>query len=138
MHNRANMTTRRAKPKALWHQIKHGDATQAKRRRPIRRMSKRLARDRRKDCAIVRDWIKGKPCDAAGLYTATGPVCSFGPHKATDRHHTRGRLGPLLHDQRYWLPLCRRAHDFVRDHPAEAKRLGLIQGPWNHQPKKAI
>ena len=98
-----------------------------------------MARERRKDRENVKEWILGKLCAAAGLRDQLGQlICRAKAHRATDRHHTRGRVGTLLHDRRFWLPLCRCSHNWVNDHPLTAKALGLLDpGPWNHAPKKA-
>lgn len=63
-------------------------------------------------------WLVGKRCARCG----------------TDQnltvHHMAGREGPLLRDQRHWLPLCLsfplRCHDWVEHHKEEAARLGWI------------
>lgn len=53
---------------------------------------------------------------------------------ATDVHHQRGKVGPLYLDERFWLPVSRAGHRWIHDHPRESRALGLIGGPWNHQP----
>jgi hypothetical protein len=52
---------------------------------------------------------------------------------ATELHHGRGRLGELLMDQNYWLPLCRVCHNWAHTHIDEARKVGLIcaMGQWN-------
>ena len=56
--------------------------------------------------------------------------------RADDNHHSRGRIGTLLLDQRFWVPVCRQHHDWIGAHPAEARALGLIAplGQWNTKP----
>lgn len=46
---------------------------------------------------------------------------------ADDVHHIRGREGLLLFDIRYWLPVCRKCHDWIRDNPKQARELNLDQ-----------
>ncbi len=65
--------------------------------------------------------------------------------KATDLHHQRGRLGALLCNARFWLPLCGLCHSWVHNNIAVARELTadhhsglkLIAGPgqWNTQPR---
>lgn len=58
------------------------------------------------------------------------PECK---RKATDVHHTRGRVGRLLCDVRFWAALCRQCHDWVGANPLKARELGLLcqPGEWN-------
>lgn len=64
-------------------------------------------------------WIKGKLC-----------AC-HGTHAATDVHHMKGRVGPLLLDERFWLPVCRTAHNWIGANVAKAKARGWILPGWN-------
>lgn len=49
------------------------------------------------------------------------PICCYcHTRKTTDNHHERGRLGPLLLDERYWRPCCRRCHDRQPGHANSA------------------
>lgn len=52
---------------------------------------------------------------------------------ATDLHHSRGRLGKLLLDTRFWVALCRTCHRWCHDNPAAARKVGLMckKGLWN-------
>lgn len=72
------------------------------------------------------------------LYRCTHPYCEAcfviwppqqkaAQHFADDTHHKKGRDGLLLFDVRYFLSVCRPAHNWIGDHPAEAKKLGLLQ-----------
>jgi len=58
--------------------------------------------------------------------------------KTADNHHLRGKIGELLTDTRYFFPLCRHHHDWVRDHPVEARALNLLPpvGQWNTTPEQ--
>ena len=62
--------------------------------------------------------------------TCRWPGCT---RKATDLHHSRGRIGALLLDERFWKPLCRRHHDTVQLAPELARQYGLLceRGKWN-------
>ena len=61
------------------------------------------------------------------------PLCVRCGKKATDIHHTRGRLGELLTDMRHWRSLCRVCHQWAHQNIAEARKVGLIceKGKWN-------
>ena len=50
------------------------------------------------------------------------PICTMW---ATEVHHMKGRMEELLIDSRYFLPVCRKCHDWIENHPDEAYDLGL-------------
>lgn len=56
--------------------------------------------------------------------------------KATERHHVRGRIGRLLNWRPGQLPSCRFHRTWPHDHPARARRLGLLceAQDWNTFP----
>lgn len=41
-------------------------------------------------------------------------------------------------DTRFWIPVSHRGHQWIDRNPAAAKALGLIAGPWNHQPGPSV
>jgi hypothetical protein len=43
----------------------------------------------------------------------------------TTVHHAKGRIGTLFLDERFWVPLCMQAHEWVEKNPNEAKDKGL-------------
>ena len=45
--------------------------------------------------------------------------------KSTDCHHSRGKVGDLLTDKRYFKALCRNCHSYLEVHPDEAKEKGF-------------
>lgn len=55
------------------------------------------------------------------------------PTKKITIHHMRGRVGSLLCDTRHWSLLCMACHNWVGDHPSEAREAGLLcaKGLWN-------
>ena len=64
--------------------------------------------------------------------------CSVYPwFKATEVHHIRGRLGPLLTDQRYWLPVSPKGHQWIHGNPHDARAQGYLAhlGQWNRTPR---
>lgn len=44
---------------------------------------------------------------------------------ATDCHHSKGKVGSLYTDVRYFKALCRKCHEYLETHPNEAKELGF-------------
>lgn len=66
-------------------------------------------------------------------------VCHQNP--TVDVHHSRGRLGSLLCDMRFWIPVCRTCHDWIGSNPDAARKLtwnGIPvlceKGQWNSPP----
>lgn len=113
------------RPKALWTQVFPSQAvppaapmSQKKTRKRVRPMSKALTSQRAKYRVSVAAW-KAK---------AENRFCKFPgcTRKTEDCHHTRGRRGELLLDERFWFPVCRRHHDWIRDNPTEARKIGLL------------
>ena len=61
--------------------------------------------------------------------------CAFpGCTKPADEspHHTRGHLGLLLCDVRYWIAICRKHHNWIHSNIEAARALNLIceLGKW--------
>lgn len=44
---------------------------------------------------------------------------------ATQIHHRKGRVGKLLTDTKYWLPVCEDCHRKIEDNPQMAYEKGL-------------
>ena len=42
-----------------------------------------------------------------------------------DIHHMRGKIGDLLTNTKYFLPVCRACHEFIESNPEIAKDLGF-------------
>lgn len=69
---------------------------------------------------------------------AEHPLCGFRGCIANAEihpHHIRGRLGALLCDTRFWLPVCRKHHNWIHEHPNDAREMGFLAQPgeWNRQ-----
>ncbi len=68
--------------------------------------------------------------------------CAVYPNlRSIEPHHSRGRLGMLLHDQRFWIPVSRLGHNLIHDNPDKARAMtwnGIpllcAKGDWNRQP----
>jgi len=73
----------------------------------------RSASRRRQYRERAREWLIGR-------------ACAVYPHlAATQVHHAKGRMGNLLMDERYWIPVSAAGHRWVHAHPLEARELGL-------------
>lgn len=55
------------------------------------------------------------------------------PRPTQDCHHQRGKLGPLLMDERFWIPVCRPHHAWIDANRDLARAMGLLcaRGEWN-------
>ena len=72
-------------------------------------------------------------CVACARIKSIIPFTDDRQHKSESVHHKRGRLGPLLLDERYWLPTCIASHDWIHANISLARSLDLIAQPgqWN-------
>lgn len=53
------------------------------------------------------------------------PECTGCDAKYITISHTKGRIEDLLLDEKYWQPICFFCHQWITEHPKEAKELGL-------------
>lgn len=114
---------RQLRKKALWVGLWAKKTPRPKRKKAIRKMSLALARRQREYRKLKREWKKDP----------INQTCRACPHPSTELHHSRGRIGLLLCDQRYWIPLCHECHEKVHRDINWARSLGLIaeKGKWN-------
>ena len=67
-------------------------------------------------------------------FLAANPICSAHPiltgsvtnSRSVDVHHTRGRLAGAYLDETTWMAVCRECHDWIHQHPAKARQMGLL------------
>jgi hypothetical protein len=81
-----------------------------------------------------KQWLKDHPvCEACPKLFLLAAVVDTSPHRSEAVHHKRGRLGPLLLDERHWLAVCDQSHDFIHHNIAVARAADLIAQPgqWN-------
>lgn len=52
-------------------------------------------------------------------------ICPITKKPTTDVHHSKGRVGSLFLDERYWIALSREGHKYVEENPEWAKMNGL-------------
>lgn len=101
----------------------------------IKPVSDKLAAAKRVYNARVKEWLVGKPC---AVYRTI---------PATQCHHQRGRIGRLLLDDRFWIPVSAAGHARIGSNPEWARHvfaflqdgrsLTLLcqRGQWNTVPK---
>ena len=69
------------------------------------------------------------------LFLIANPLCQAKlvgcTGKATDVHHTEGRVGENYLNMSKWKALCRSCHRWVEENPAEAKELNLSDNRLN-------
>ena len=72
----------------------------------------------------------------AAAFNAEHYLCHRCHGRATEIHHTRGRVGKLLFAEQFWLPVCAPCHRWIHDHPniARVARLLCEKGEWGKQP----
>jgi hypothetical protein len=59
----------------------------------------------------------------ARAFLAMHPVCGVcGERTSAEVHHTRGRAGTLLLDERFWMPVDHECHRKIHDHMDDARR----------------
>ena len=83
-----------------------------KKRKPIKKMSNKRSIEN-KDYLKIRE-----------QYLKDNPICAVTGNPATEIHHMKGRIGALLTDTRYFIPVCRYAHQEIENNPTWAKENG--------------
>ena len=110
---------------------------QPKRIRPMSKKRQATSKEyREKAAAFVAAAIaRGETCPVVAAIEDLRESIRYG-HPCCNRpnevHHTRGRAGSLLLDERYWLALSKQGHRFVHEHPEVARENGWLcaAGDW--------
>lgn len=68
------------------------------------------------------------------------PVCPVFGTPTVEIHHQRGRLGRLCNDERFWVAVSRAGHQWIHEHPSEARAKGLLcaMGEWSNLPQSPM
>lgn len=106
-----------------------------KARRPIRKVSKSMAANNSKYNRIAAKFKRDHPiCQAH--HKIFGLLGSDGS-RTQDIHHSRGKLGNLRFDTRFFIPVCRKCHIWIGNNKNLARAVGLLceVGQWNVAPK---
>lgn len=96
-----------------------------KARKPLRPVSKRLAKERRiysKDGEAF--W--SDPANEFCVVAASGVLGLPLQRKAVDRHHLDSRYGNKLNEKGNVIAVSRAGHDWIRDHGNEARARGWL------------
>lgn len=145
------MSFRNYKPKtkpALWTKMRGGSKPRSFRVRPGVARQKREsnhAKPRKRIRAVSRRQRARSAAYNARVkvWKAENPVCLVcqkhdlemfdKPRPTEDCHHQRGKLGPLLMDERFWIPVCRPCHAWIDANRNAARAMGLLcqRGEWN-------
>lgn len=118
--------------KAPWTRMKGGMKPRSKpakpKRKSVRQRSHKMVLRMAAYRVIKASILKYRGCCACFALGLDGSQ-----HKATELHHSRGRVGSLLTDLEYIYPVCRRAHNYIHSHPEKARKVGLLcqKGDWN-------
>lgn len=91
-------------------------------RTPLRRVSKKKAKDNRLYTQLRKTFLGLNPYCQANL----PPETVFCTHYATECHHVFKR-GKYLNVTSTWLALCRNCHQWITDHPGQARTLNLLK-----------
>lgn len=144
-----SMTRKSPRPKALWTKLRGGLKPRTLKKRTPKKVKKvthikirsKVMRGKMAYYNIrKRVFLEARPqCEAchrlADAITSSYPIRKA-PHPAADIHHIRGRAGKLLLDERYWIGVCRNAHNLIHANQEIARKAGLLaqRGEWGKQP----
>lgn len=98
--------------------LKHRLALKNKGAKEKRPGIKRNNKKRKKENAEYRKLVK--------KFLFENNICVVTGERATEVHHTQGRIGLLLLDVSKWLPVSARGHKWIHDNPKEALKKGFI------------
>lgn len=84
--------------------------------------------------AQVKEWKIGKECALKPLLNDHThlPGCKG----SLTNHHQRGKIGDLLFDEEFWLPVCLGHHQYVELHPEESYQMGWSLLRLSSEPHK--
>lgn len=82
----------------------------------IKKVSDKRASQNRQYLKLRKEYLKANPLCAAMEVECT--------RKATTIHHRKGRIGNLLTDTKYFLPVCMNCHNKIEVNPVWAKSKG--------------
>jgi hypothetical protein len=118
-------------------------------RQPIKRRTPERAKDERLYNKRVKEWLldpKNRWCLVSiAMLDAPKDARLLGwrfkkPIRATQCHHSRGRIGKLLLMEEFWKPVSWHGHELINHYPELARRLGLLceKGQWNTVPRNHV
>ena len=102
------------------------------RSKPLAKQSPKRKREQSERRRLVEHVLRTRPrCEAGALISTTQPGFVCGGY-SVDVHEplTRARGGSIV-DEYNTVSLCRRCHDWIHAHPAEALSVGLLRNSWD-------
>lgn len=90
----------------------------------IRSKSKKESARYRKYLKIRKVWFEDPENKICKLHMTE--ECRESGESACDVHHTKGKIGELLFDTRFWLPGSRKCHRLIDEKTGEAKERGVV------------
>lgn len=88
----------------------------------------------RRYSSLRKKFLKEHPtcqaCKRHDVVRQESPTCTVGfafRRTATDIHHVKGRLGGNYLDVSTWMAVCRTCHDWIHQHPKEARAAGMLK-----------
>lgn len=122
LHRRTPMKRRGFNPKAVW---------PPKPRKPLKKQSQARKHANKKYLEQREDFLRAKPVCGGCLTRDRNPA------PAAQIHHSRGRIGRLLRDEKYWIGVCNDCHLWIHSNPNAARELGLLASiaDWNTVPR---
>lgn len=63
------------------------------------------------------------------IYLAHNPKCRVCTNRATEIHHSQGRIGSMLNNEEYWIQLCQECHHRAHMDRRWACSHGLLPKP---------
>lgn len=114
--NPSNSLVRICSPKCAI-EYKNSLSTTTKKRKPIKKVSDKMAINLREYKKVRVEFLKTYPLCKANLQGCT--------RLSTQVHHKKGRVGDLLTDTTHFLSVCHNCHHWIELHPVEAKEKGF-------------
>ena len=97
-----------------------------RRKTPLRRVSKKRAKESRIYSAKRRAFLEAHPICGCGVQRHLFGELFVCQRRAVDVHHTKGRTGGNYLDEKTWLAVCRPHHIWIHNNPSKARKMGLL------------
>jgi hypothetical protein len=86
--------------------------------------------------------VRGETCPVVAAVPELRDGHRYGwpiSNRLNEVHHTRGRAGSLLCDERFWLAVSKQGHRWIHANIEKARNMGFLcaKGEWNHPPKNS-
>ena len=89
----------------------------------IKKKSKKQIKRDAKYSAAKKEFLK--ELDDPMCQMRLSPECIENQQVASEIHHQKGKIGELYWDKEFFIPTCRKCHDYELTHDAEAKEKGV-------------